>query len=279
MIALAEKGLDYDLKQAMCRANRPKDAALSEVYHSIHVDPNSKVMVPVIQHKTDQGMVNIIESVPCAEYVEDAFPDVGNSLRPKSAKQRNQVRMFLEVAGKFMPFPVCMSNHENLDKAFKDFAALAKQLNAALEQWGEPGGDFLLGKEFSMAEVLCGPLLARFSWWDWYRGVNAVEVIEKLGYARLSKWMKAVVARESVKKTFKDMSKPDKEEYFQFLGASPPGKVSYVIKDGTMTVTHIDGKPYKSKPEAPAGHDVTPGMVCAVAAAFFAIAGLSYLRK
>merc|ERR1712190_168288 len=105
--------------------------------------------------------------------------------------------MFLEVASKLMPFGVVFSKYENLDKAFKDFAAIAKQMNAALERWGEPGGDFLLGNQFSMAEVLPAPLLVRLNMWDWWRGVNAVELIEKLGYARLSKWMKAVVARES----------------------------------------------------------------------------------
>eukprot|EP00930_Biecheleria_cincta_P016864 TRINITY_DN13575_c0_g1_i2.p1 TRINITY_DN13575_c0_g1~~TRINITY_DN13575_c0_g1_i2.p1 ORF type:complete len:199 (-),score=46.76 TRINITY_DN13575_c0_g1_i2:123-719(-) len=198
-------------------------------------------------------MVNIIESIPCAEYVEDAFPDVGNSLRPQSAKQRNQVRMFLEVASKFMPFGVLFAKIENLDKAFKDFATSAQQMNAALERWGEPGGDFLLGNQFSMAETC-------------------------LGYARLSRWIKAVVARESVKKTSHDMDMDDKKEYFQFLGASP-GKITYVVKDGTVTVTHVDGKPYQSKSGTAAGHDVTPGMLCAVAVAFFAIAGLSYLRK
>lgn len=279
MIALAEKGLDYELKNGMCRANRPKDAALSELYYSIHVDPTAKVLVPVLQHQTDQGMVNIIESIPCAEYVEDAFPDVGNSLRPKSAKQRNQIRMFLEVANKFMPFGVVFSKYENLDKAFKDFAAAAKQMNAALERWGEAGGgDFLLGNQFSMAEVLPAPLLMRLSMWDWWRGVNAIELIEKLGHARLAKWMKAVMARESVKKTFHNMEKHDMEEYFQFLGASP-GKVSYTIKDGTVTVTHVDGEPYCSKPGHDTSHDVTPGLLCAIAAAFFAVAGLSYLRR
>lgn len=239
MIALVEKGLTYTLKQAACRADIPRDDQLTALYRSIHPDPNATVLVPILQHHLENETVNIIESVPCAEYIEDAFPDHGISLRPASPKERNSVRMFLEVAGKWTPFGVGFANKEDSEAKLKDFAKASMFLNAALEKWGEPGGDFLLGDRFSMAEVMIAPMVMRFGWWDWFRGINALEVMKGIGCDRLVRWVEAVKSRKSVQDTYFEIERETMLKYFKFRGATPL-KVSYEVTDGTIHVTRVD---------------------------------------
>eukprot|EP00440_Ansanella_granifera_P022222 gb/GFBE01024141.1/.p2 GENE.gb/GFBE01024141.1/~~gb/GFBE01024141.1/.p2 ORF type:complete len:272 (-),score=62.61 gb/GFBE01024141.1/:7-822(-) len=271
MIALAEKGLKYTLKEKACRADIPKDKDLTALYRSIHPDQNATVLVPILQHHTKEGDVNIIESVPCAEYIEDAFPDKGPSLRPASPKQRNAIRMFLEIAGKWMPFGVVFSKTEDLGARLREFAVASKNLNAALEKWGEPGGDFLLGANFSMAEVIIAPFVMRFGWWDYFRGINALKTIEELGCDRLARWVRAVQSRKSVTETFHDMERETQLNYFKFRG-STPCKATIVVKGGTIELTHIDGR------KCGANNSVGP-WVLAVAAGVAAASAMIKARK
>lgn len=47
--------------------DKPKD--FSDLYSSIHPDPNSRAKLPILEH----GDVRLIESAVCAEYVAEAF--------------------------------------------------------------------------------------------------------------------------------------------------------------------------------------------------------------
>jgi glutathione S-transferase len=238
MIALAEKGLQYTLKKVACRANIPKDPELTEAYRSIHPDPNATVLVPVMFHETESGTVKVIESGPCVEYLEDAFPEVGQ-LRPSSPKLRNQMRLFLEVASKWGPFGVMMSPAADIEKRIQEFAKASVHLNTALEKWSEPGGDFLLGEKFSIAEVLLAPMVMRLQYFESFRGFNAFQLLKDLGCNRLAAWCQAVSQRPSVTSTTADLTLDGMMlEYLKFRGAVPL-KVSYVVKDGNVEVTNV----------------------------------------
>lgn len=235
MIALAEKGIPYTLKQATCRADLPVDSELAELYRSIHPDPTSAAKVPILQHHRPEGTLNIIESAPCAEYIEGAFPDHGTKLRPDSPQERNAIRMFLEFAGPWNPFGVLIQSRENIEKSLQDFAKASINLNAALEKWSLPGGDFLLGDRFSMAEVLTGSLAIRMEEWKSDRDINVLNLLEGLGCGRLARWYTAVTSRRSIRETYNLLDRENRIAYFGFRGTQWL-KIKCEVRDGTIAL-------------------------------------------
>merc|ERR1712196_667819 len=134
------------------------DEELVKLYRSINPDPEASAKVPVLEHDTGKGVTRIIESAICAEYVESAFKGMGTVLRPEDPARLANVQMFLEFAGKLGPFGVVFSEAEKIPDALTAWADATRSVNEYLVKYAEEGGDFLLGADFSMAEVMSGPM-------------------------------------------------------------------------------------------------------------------------
>eukprot|EP00746_Dinoflagellata_sp_MGD_P039257 gnl/MRDRNA2_/MRDRNA2_194670_c0_seq1.p1 gnl/MRDRNA2_/MRDRNA2_194670_c0~~gnl/MRDRNA2_/MRDRNA2_194670_c0_seq1.p1 ORF type:complete len:154 (+),score=28.41 gnl/MRDRNA2_/MRDRNA2_194670_c0_seq1:341-802(+) len=146
------------------------------------------------------------------------------------------MQMFLEFAGKIGGSGVVFSESEKIPAALTAWADAARSANDYLINYAEEGGDFLLGPDFSMAEVMVGPMVMRLSMLEAMRGVNAINILQELGLTRLVKWIRAVQARPSVSDTTASVAlTPSKEmlETFKSRGIIPL-KVSYEIKDGKL---------------------------------------------
>merc|ERR1712176_1103935 len=111
---------------------------------------------------------------------ESAFKGVGTELLPNDSARRANVMMFLEFAGKLSPFGVVFSSTEKLPEALKNWVDAARSANEYLLRYAEKGGDYLLGANFSMAEVMCGPMMMRLALFESTRGINAIALLEEL---------------------------------------------------------------------------------------------------
>jgi len=198
------------------------------LYRSINPNPKATVVVPILEHDTGKGVTRVIESAICADYVESAFRGLGTALLPEDPARLANVRMFQEFAGKVGPFGVVFSDAEKLPGALTAWTEAARSTNDYLLKYAEEGGDFLLGADFSMAEVMCGPMVMRLSLFESTRGVNAIALLEELGLLRLARWIRAVQSRPSIVQTTGDFSGTASRH------GTVPVTVSYQIEDGRL---------------------------------------------
>lgn len=197
-IAFHEHNVDLD--------NRP--AEFLELYSSLSPDPATSAKVPILEHgeRGSDEYVALIESGNIVEYLEDAFGDTHVQLRPAGPKDAAAVRMFNDAFGSMGWFKLIMGKNEDaLRTALVDLARGMRKVERVLNIYGKPGGDFLLGPDYSLAECMAAPLLIRGErYLRAFRDVDMKELAVELDLPRLGRWISAVLERPSTTSTSVD---------------------------------------------------------------------------
>lgn len=176
--------------------NKPPEFV--ELYTRANPLPGANAVVPVLEVIEDSFVLT--ESLVVAEYLAEAFPEAG--LVPASARGRATMRLFLELCGSSFSYFGILRAHGD-DEAFASaIAALREGLiraNAFLERRGDPGGPFLFGDRFTLAECGVAPFVQFACNLSAFTDVDPVAMCEEEGLSRLKEWMVALVGRPSVK--------------------------------------------------------------------------------
>ncbi|CAB9522369.1 Glutathione [Seminavis robusta] len=143
----------------------------------------------------------LCESLVVSEYVVEEF---GGSLIPSSPKDRATMRLFTELCGSnFAYFSLLRAKEDKLEAALKTFQEGLVATNAFLKHHSS-GGPFLLGEQFTLAEVSVAPFVQRaciilpaFTS-NTNVVVNPRQICDELGLDHLKAWIEAVMARPSV---------------------------------------------------------------------------------
>jgi len=229
--------VDFELKKVSCGKGAPKDPELCALFAALSPGGESaNVTVPLLEHEIDGQMFRMIESGPCSEYVDEAWPD-RFQLWPSDPKQRFAVRMFLDVAGNagFIG-PLFWSDWA---EKIAEHAPKLKLVNACLEKYSTPDGDFLLD-QISMAEVMIAPMIQRWKIIGGIKGFDGMQLAQDLGLSRLCRWVDAVINHAVVADTFPE------EFVAQVRTNTFPGadfkkvKISYEVVDGNVTNIKVE---------------------------------------
>lgn len=225
-VALAAKGIDYDLKKVACAKGEPKDPKLCALFAELSPGgASANVTVPLMEHEVDGKLFRMIESGPCSEYIDEVWKD-SLPLWPNDPKQRFAVRMFLDTAGS-AGFIGPLFWNEWPEKIAEHVPKL-KLVNACLEKYATPDGDLLLD-QISMAEVMIGTMIQRWKHIGEIRGFNGMKLAQDLGLERFCRWVNACVNHPALVSTFP-------EEFVEKVRRdAKPVKISYDIVDGNVT--------------------------------------------
>lgn len=209
-----------------CAKGEPKDPELCALFATLSPGgASATVTVPLLEHEVGGQAFRMIESGPCAEYIEEAFPD-RVPLWPNDPRQRFAVRMFLDTAGSagFIG-PLFWSDWA---EKITDHVPKLKLVNACLEKYSTPDGDLLLD-QLSMAEVMIGPMIQRWKIIGEIKGFNGMKLAMDLGLERFCRWVDAVINHPVLASTFP-------EEFVAKARAdAKPVIISYDIVDGNAT--------------------------------------------
>lgn len=173
-------------------------------------------------------MFRLIESGPCSEYIDEVWPSVA-PLWPSDAKQRFAMRLFIDAAGGAGWMGPLFWPSEAFAEKLEGQIPQLKACNACLEKHAVPGGDFFLGGQFSMVEVMVGPMIMRWTVIGEARGFNGIKLAQDLGLTRLVSWMEATRRHPSVLSTSTLDVVRDK-----ILSVYKPFNISYEIVDGNV---------------------------------------------
>eukprot|EP00927_Polykrikos_kofoidii_P072501 TRINITY_DN6860_c0_g1_i1.p1 TRINITY_DN6860_c0_g1~~TRINITY_DN6860_c0_g1_i1.p1 ORF type:complete len:235 (+),score=47.42 TRINITY_DN6860_c0_g1_i1:118-822(+) len=232
MIALTEKGIDFQLKKVACARGEPKDPELSALFATISPGGGAaKVTVPLLEHEENDDVFRMIESGPICEYIEETWPD-RIPLWPSDSKKRYAMRLFMDTAGS-AGFIGPVWNVDEFAEKIREHVSKLKLVNCCLEKHASPGGDFFLGDQFSMVEVMFAPLLQRWKVAGEIRGFGGTKLAQDLGLDRFVRWMNATINRPSVVSTFP-------EEIFAKLRGEAPLNITYDIVGGDLTNIKVE---------------------------------------
>jgi glutathione S-transferase len=148
----------------------------------------------------------VIESNVISEFVADLFPNA--HLRPeghsaeaalKAAKMRQFVEVWQSKVQGLMWAPLMNPNDKDVDVRILN--GLKNDVVPLLQEFGGP---YVLGKEFSMADVLTHSFLLRIFAFA-KAGVYGDTLYDELQKIKeVKEWHDAIAARESVKKTWNE---------------------------------------------------------------------------
>ncbi|KAF1989842.1 thioredoxin-like protein [Aulographum hederae CBS 113979] len=190
------KELDIPYEEVLIDLEKPR-----EPWYLEKVNPRG--LIPALEYQSDEiGKVVIVESAIIAQFLADAHP---SHLSPvsnegiKAAYTRSRINYFIDtyntkVASYMMQLFMAQGDAKE-EKSKQWVAAWEKEIEPLLE-----GADpfFMGSKEMTMAEVHVAPFIIRL--YSLSNGdifpVSLKEGIEKL--PNISKWAKAVMAKESV---------------------------------------------------------------------------------
>lgn len=152
----------------------------------------------------DFGGDIVVESNVISEFVADLFPQA--KLRPEghsadSVLKAARMRLFVEVWQSKIQGSILAPFFGSGDKdaATKIVNGLKNDIVPLLQQYGGP---YVLGKEFSMADVLTQSFLLRLFAFA-KNGFYGDELYEQLqGIKEVKEWHDAIAARDSIKKTW-----------------------------------------------------------------------------
>ncbi|XP_052187017.1 LOW QUALITY PROTEIN: probable glutathione S-transferase parA [Diospyros lotus] len=181
-IALAEKGLKYELKEESLKDKSPL---------LLEMNPLHK-MVPVLIHNGKP----ICESLLILEYVDEVWTHK-SPLLPSDPYQRSQTRFWVDYADKKIYSSgkrILMERGEEQEKAKKEFKECLKTLQREL-------GDklYFAGESFGFMDVALVPY---FSWFYTYESFGNFSVEAEC--PRLVAWAKRCMHRETVSKSLSD---------------------------------------------------------------------------
>jgi hypothetical protein len=131
-ITSIEKKIDVDL-QFVDLANKPKE--FCDVYASISPDTLASAKVPIFE---DADGFKLIESAVIVQYLDDKFPNSGNSLIPQLASEKALCRLFIDCFEKTMsPLSISMLKASGdsvaIEKLQQTIPVALKTMNRYLE--------------------------------------------------------------------------------------------------------------------------------------------------
>lgn len=178
----------------------------------IHIDLGKKKQEWYVKEINPSGTIpciiddgkKVTESLLGAEYLEDRFPDRGNSILPKDPYQRFAVRLFLQNITPTLPpafLGLLKNNDPNLMEEKKGAIIKAMQsLNEALKKQSD--GPFFLGDQFTLADISIVPFLQRFS--TTLKHYRNFDIFSIPNVERVKKLYDAAMTRPSLKETSQD---------------------------------------------------------------------------
>lgn len=200
-VCALEKNVDVDMN-FVDLSNKPPEFV--SLYQSVSPDESAGAKSPVFEDKDHD--VKLIESAIIAQYISDAYPSNGEtSLNGNSFAESAIIRLFSDTYDKTlekMRFRIVRTPYAELEQKTyaSDLEAAMKVLEKFLVMYQLDDGPFLLGRRFSMAEVLHGPFIMRIiPALHEFAKLDLMEECERVGCTRLGKWAAAVAARESIK--------------------------------------------------------------------------------
>ncbi len=188
-LALVEKGVPYERVEV-----NPFAAEVPAGYLAMH--PFRRV--PVLVH--DDFV--LYETQAITRYVDETF--AGPSLQPEAPRERARLAQIISIIDSYAYWPMVRQVFSHA--VFRprvgepvDAAAIAQGLEGSARALGalEPvaaGGDFLIGRRLSLADLHLAPMVAYFVAAAEARGLLAA-------YAKLSRWWQAMQRRESLAAT------------------------------------------------------------------------------
>lgn len=198
-IVLKEKHLPYEMiKVDLQNIEEDFKTAYAKAQPSAYERPK----VPAVQ--TADGF-SLIESDIVAEYLEERFSAVQPSLLPGSPELRAKVRLLSDTFDKSLMAimgAVLQASGEVLGRVIEQLQLQLRVLDSFLELHRTGGGPFLLGRNFSLAEVHAAPFLQRILvTFMHFKQVDLLGMCNELDLKLLRAWIDAVLKRRSVKET------------------------------------------------------------------------------
>lgn len=161
--------------------------------------------IPIVEH----GDIKLHGTVPTCEYIEEVLP--GRSLLGSDPYRKFVVRKIMEEGllcfaqhGKGGPHALLQTQNEQecTRKVEQGVTDSLKKMEWLLELYQLPGGPFVNGADWSLAETVVAPWLMRVvRLWPHYRGVDVFELCKKKRTPKTSQWIKAIVERDIVLRT------------------------------------------------------------------------------
>lgn len=161
--------------------------------------------IPIVEH----GDIILHGTIPTMEYIEEVVP--GNSLLGPDPYRKFVVRKIMEEGGllftqhgKGGPHTLlqCQDEQECTRRVNQGVADSLRKMEWLLGLYQLPGGPFVNGTQWSLAETVVAPWLMRIvKLWPHYRGVDVFELCEKRKCPRTRAWMKAITERDIVART------------------------------------------------------------------------------
>lgn len=189
-----------------------------EVYARANPLPGARAKVPVLEVTLPAGdddgggatTLTLTESKLVADYLGEAFPASG--LAPPDPYDRSVLRLFSELCGSSsfsFYFSIVKAARTDPAQFEASVASLTQGMinaNAFLEARAKPGGPFLFGSQFTLAECEAAPFVQRacsilpnFTGKDHGCAyVDPMQICDENKLDRLKEWMTATLARPSV---------------------------------------------------------------------------------
>lgn len=200
LLTLEEKGIKYETR-LFDKSSKPKD--FLQLYEDIWPDSNAVAKVPTI---VDSDGTQLTESSVVVEYLESKYKGKGTQLIPDDAALAAKARLFTEVfvasfLGNFRKVISAASKTE-LAETQKSFLHALGVIDAFLSKHGTLGGAYLLGDQYSIAEVNAAPFVRRAKiTLSAHRNYDILAEARNAGYTRFASWAQAVLDRPSTEKT------------------------------------------------------------------------------
>lgn len=198
-IALEESGTKYSTVTVDLQH---KSQEFLDIYARANPLPGARAKVPVLHvgENGDDDEAVLCESSVVAEYIAEVYSD--SNLSPSSALDRATMRLFTELcSSKFSFFPLLLAQESaEFESEFETFKEGLVNVNSFLARKSLPGGPFLFGEQFSLAECISAPFLIRCCAIlpSMENSVDPLKLCDELGLIRLKQWIEAVIARPSV---------------------------------------------------------------------------------
>ncbi|GAB4819327.1 hypothetical protein N2152v2_006373 [Parachlorella kessleri] len=199
-ITLLEKKLPFEISQVDLNN---KSQEFQDLYASINPDPAASAKVPILI----DGDTKLIESAIVVEYLVDKYRGQGEELLPTDPATAAKVRLFTDAFQSHFGgvlFALLRADSQEGLAAAKEKLVTGLQVLDKFLTWHavNDGGDYFLGSQYSLAEVLPTGFLQRaLVALPHFRGVDVWGIIKEHNLSRLESWIKAALDRPSAKET------------------------------------------------------------------------------
>ena len=171
---------------------------------------NPRGLVPTLQYDNKP----LYESTVICEFLEDAYPDHGNELRPRDPYLRARIRIWIDFVStriipafhRFLQFQPGQQEDKTIENLRAEFLDTLQQFSEAMDGTGP----FFLGNEPSLVDFVMAPWAVRLWVFDRYKaGGLGIPEEGKAGekeqhWARWRQWLNAIERRKSIVQTTSD---------------------------------------------------------------------------